>query len=310
MKGNLCILIAGVMLMMLTTTVPAVAQTRTFDLRPQFEEGRTARYSVWTVRRQDITLAIGDQRRAVSIQYEVDGEMTWKVDSVNDDGSATCTMTYDWLTFTLTNSEGTKQVNDSRRSSGDSEAIHDVITSVAGQPLQVQMNADGSARSISGVDAVRARADDPDRMPEERDFLETASDLATVPFVPDAVVLKDTWHAKFSWGHEMGTLHHDTTFTFTGIESLAGIPIASVRGEGKLKLEPDYSKVPKDAPKMTVTLEDGKVQHQILMDLVRHEAVGRNVMQQLVIRIETEGSELTRIMKETIQSQAMRIEEE
>jgi hypothetical protein len=289
---------------------PAQAQTRTFNLRPQFEEGRTARYSVWTVRRQDITLAIGEQRRAVSVQYEIDGEMTWKVESVNDNGSATCTMTYDWLTFTLTNSEGTAQVNDSRRSSGDTEAIHDVLSAVAGQPLEVQMNADGSVRSISGVDAIRARADDPDRMPEERDFIETASDLATVPFAPEAAVLKDAWNAKFSWGHEMGTLHHDTTFTFTGIEALAGIAVASVRGEGKLELEPDYSQLPDDAPKMTVTLEDGKIQHQILMDLARHEAVGRNVLQQVVIRIETEGTELVRTMKETIQSQALRIEEE
>jgi len=290
--------------------MPAPAQTRTFNLRPQFEEGRTARYSVWTVRRQDITLTIGEQRRVVSVQYEIDGEMTWKIQSVNDDGSATCMMTYDWLTFTLTNSEGKKQVNDSRRSSGDTEAIHDVLTSVAGQPLQVQMNADGSARSISGVDAIRARADDPDRMPEERDFLETASDLATVPFVPDALALKDTWNAKFSWGHEMGTLHHDTTFTYTGIEALAGIPVASVRGTAKLKLEPDYSQVPDDAPKMTVTLQEGTVQHQILMDLSRHEAVGRNVMQQAVFKIKTEGSEVVRVMKETIQSQAMRIEEQ
>lgn len=294
----------------------AVASTRadqqTYDLRPNFEAGRTTRYQIWTLRQTTTTMRVGPEKRTSDTSMQFDGEVTWTVQKVKADGSATCTMTLDWLTVTLTLPDGTVQHNDSRKGSGDTEAFHRLLRAMAGVPLVFNVNADGSVEKVSGTSAIRRNVGDDTTVPEDLDFIETATDLAVLAFAPADAELNDRWNAQFTWTHQMGRIDHTHRYTLSSVEQVAGIPIATVTGTGKLKLKPDMPDLPPDAPDIDVRLVEGSYQAQIMFDLQRHEAVGRNTVESHHIQTSTRLPQLTfkQSTEETIHSQALRIAEQ
>jgi hypothetical protein len=284
------------------------------SLRPKFVEGHTSRYEVWTLRRNNVNLIVGERTQSHSTQMVIDGEITWSVDKVADDGSATCSMTIDWLKVVLTATNGKEQIVDSRQGSGDNEPMHLLLQSMSGVALSMSVAADGSITAVQGVDAIRSAAGDGGNVPKDQDFIESASDLATLPYAAEQMVMGSVFDAKFSWLHDMGTLHHDAHFTLKSIEEIAGIAIATVHGEAELELEPDLSKMPPGGPDLNISLEHGSVVSQVMFDLERGEAVSRNSKQKTFIRVEIpvpkSNQVVVRTMEEVIQSQALRIAEE
>lgn len=290
----------------------AVAQDEpaAVDLRPQWREGQRSRYEVWTRRVRDTTMSLAGQSRSAQVTMETTGEVTWVVDRVQPNGGATCTMTLDWLSMSIA-SDGERQVSDSRRGSGDNEMIHDLLRAMAGVPITVEVAPDGSIESVHGTDAIRRRLDVPEMMPQDLDFIESASDLATIPDAPATARVGARWDADYRWTHEMGHLRHDMSYTLAGVEELAGIPIATVTGRGSLSLDVDHSKLPEDAPPIDVKLVDGSVTSQVMFDLQRHEAIGRNTVQETTIDVTVRMPQQTLSQRthETIQSQVLRIGE-
>ena len=165
---------------MLACPVFTVAQpdepVKKVDLRPHFEEGRTARYKFWTLRRLAQETSFGAKSRSFDTQFQVDGELTWKVRSVNADGTASCVMTIHWMTWDLTMPDGTVKSNDSRKGGGDTEPVHRVLVATAGVPLTFEVSADGTVDSVAGTDAIRTVAGEGVRVPEDLDFIESATD--------------------------------------------------------------------------------------------------------------------------------------
>jgi hypothetical protein len=106
-------------------------------------------------------------------------------------------------------------------------------------------------------------------------------------------------------------MHHDTTHTLTSIEEIAGIPVANISSTAKLRIEVDRSKFPQGGPQVDVRLIKGEAVSQVMFDLSRHEAVGRNGVQETVVeaRLSANGQTMTRLMSETIRGQALRIAE-
>ena len=291
-------------------------QTDSVDLRPHFVEGRNARYRVWTIRRQRIDMSFGESSQTVNVQSLIEGEVTWTVDQVRDDGSAVCSMTLDWLTVKQVGNDGAERFNDSRQASGDNETIHKLMQAMVNAPVKLTMAADGSATGVSGVEAMRQQA--PEGLgPKDLDFMESASDLATIPFAPETLAPGEDFDVRFKWEHNLGMpsvsalLHHEGKFRLDSIEQIAGIPIATVSGKSSLSLEPDFSKVRPDAPPVDVKLLAGQWTTQVIFDLGRHEAVGRNTKQSTQVQVTLTVGEktLTRTINETVQGQALRIEE-
>ena len=306
-------ILAGVVLVVSVVGLAQDAEPPT-DLRPRFVEGRTTRYALWTVRRTNVNMSVGDRSQSGTTNMQVEGEVTWRVDRVDEDGSASCTMSLDWLKATFTGTNGDVQMSDSRQGSGDNEAMHGLLQAMSGAPLELEMAADGSVTAIKGVDAIKSAAGEDTRVPSDLDFMETASDLATLPFAPTELAMGDGYDAQFAWSHDLGTLHHDQRYTLKSIEQIAGIPIANVDARADLRLEPDLSKLPEGGAGVDVNLEQGEVVTQVMFDLQRHEAVGRNATQTTVIRVKipvpAANQTLVRTMEEVIQSQALRIAEE
>ena len=246
------------------------------------------------------------------------GEVTWTVDHVKADGSATCTMTLQWLSMDYTPNDGKTLKNDSRKGSGDIESFHALLKAMTGVPMKVSIAADGSVTKVGGVKAIasRMKAELKEMVPEELDFIETASDLATLIAAPETIGVGKKWDTdlKWTWSDSPfeGYMHHDMTFTLTGIEDMAGLPVAVVDGRSKLRLELDRSSLPEGMPPTDVKLVKGEFQTQIMFDLTRHEAVGRNTIQTTTIdfTIRLPSATITRRLEETLQGQALRVEEE
>ncbi len=286
-------------------------EASTANLRPHYVPGRVSRYDIWSSRRQQVRVTFMGQSEEIDSLLETTGVVTWRVDRARADGTATCVMVIDWIAATSKVGDTEPTHNDSRKNAGDTPAMHTLLKSMAGVPITVEMAADGSVAKVTGVDAVRQRAGDDLNVPDELDFVESASDLATIIAAQDHMAVNQSFKASAAWNHELGKLNHDIQFTLTSLEDIAGIPVATVTGAAKLKLDLDQAKLPKDGPRVDVKLTRGEATTQIMFDLSRREAVGRNSSQTTVLeaKISHEGQTVTRVAEETIQSQALRIAE-
>lgn len=308
--------LAMVLVQVLAAPDASAQDSQTYDLRPRWTAGQTARYEIWTSRSQHSTVSLADQKRTTDTNMVSEGEVTWAVDRVKADGSAECTMTLDWLTLDYT-SGGKTLKNDSRKGSGEIESVQALLKAMAGVPLKVSVAADGTVAQVDGTKTMAGRlgADRKDLLPEELDFIETASDLATLIAAPASVGVGKKWGTKLKWTWSdspfAGFLHHDMTYTLTGVEDLAGLPVAMVEGRSKLKLELDRSALPEGMPPSDVKLVKGELQTQVMFDLSRHEAVGRNTTQATTIdfTIRMPNATISRRLEETLTGQALRIEE-
>lgn len=284
------------------------------SVRPRWVEGRRSRYTTWTLRQQNTSMSVNGESQSASMRMEVDGEITWAVDRVKSDGSATCTMTLDWLAVTLTMDDGEVRKVDSRRASGDVESMQRIAKGLAGQPIKVEMAADGSVISVTGAEAIQRRVGSDIPTPNDLDFMESANELAAIAAAPVASAIGTKWDAAFAWRHEMGTLHHAMKYAVASEEDVAGIPLVTVTGTAALKLEVDASKLPPaGGPKVDVKLARGTAETQIMFDAQRGEAVGRNTLQHTLIHVKVHlpnNVTINRTIDETIQGQSLRIAED
>lgn len=287
-------------------TLPAAP---TVDLRPLFIPGRTARYQVWTLRQLVRSTNTG---RESQTRAEIHGEVTWSVEKVRPDGSAICVMTINWLTIKVLRPNRPIEVNDSRLDSGDTEVTYRLLTAMTGVPLTFEASANGDVLSISGTETIRDEVGEQGNAPKDLDFIESATDLALVATAPGAAQIHDQWSSQFTWSHEMGRIHHDMVYTLSAVEELAGIKVATVTGEASLMLEVDDSSFPDEGPAPDIQLTEGQVKTRILFDLSRHEAVGRNTVEDRTIRIKLDlgGRQFLTVVQERIHSQVLRIAEE
>ncbi|MEM0915072.1 MAG: hypothetical protein AAGB29_12905 [Planctomycetota bacterium] len=303
----------GVLWLTLCLAAPAAAQTTDYDLRPAWVEGQTATYEFWTQRQRNITVSFDGQERSAATTLASEGESRWEVNRVADDGSATATLTLEWIVITLTGPDGSVLKVDSRRPGGDIPTYKQLVDAVAGVPITVQVDPDGSVASVTGLDAMRRKWGAEPFPLEDRDFIETATDTALLPAAPPALQLGGRWNTSFGWSHELGTMHHDLTWTLASIEDVEGIELATVDVAGRLRLEVDPDSLPDGAPPTDYRLTSGTFEGQVLFDLQRREAVGRNGIQEDTVEASTRLPDgrgtLKRVTKQRLQSQTLRIEE-
>ncbi len=282
------------------------------NLQPKFKAGQVSRYEVWTRRVLQETVSGNGRERSASRTIEITGEVTWRVEDVSNDGSARCVLTMDWMVGKLILPDGTEQVNDSRLGSGDTPALHKFAQAIAGTPITCQVNADGTIASTSGFDAIKDKLDEGVDAPGEEDWIETASDLATLPgAVVDAAVGGDRWSHTHKMPHQMGKITAPVNYQLDSVEDIAGVRIANVSGKATLSFEPELPDLPPDGPKVELRMTEGTLQTQIMFDLWRNEAVGRNTVQNQTfeLNLSIQGQTMTRRMTESVHAQVLRIEE-
>ncbi len=300
-------LLAGLALSVFTAA-PSQAQT---DLTPAFTQGRTATYSFWSSREQSVTMSAAGETESATTMYTFEGELRWSVDRVRADGSADCTMTYDWVAMTIETPDGQTVANDSRRGSGDAAPIHELLKAIAGKPLTVRVEADGTVASISGTQAIRGALSDPAAAPDDDEFLSTARTLAVLPGAPDAAEEGASWRVESELPHEIGRMAYDTTMTLQGVGEMEGVPVATVVVRESLELDPELPELPPGV-QATTRLTASESTGTVLFDLDRHETVGRNDRETTTIqvRVSAQGQTFSQTIDETRVSQLLRLTEE
>lgn len=290
----------------------AAAQDGDVDLRPQFQAGRTTRYQLWYERQVSTTINFQGKSQSVGQQFHYDGEMTWHVDEVAKDGSATCTLTIDWLALT-TSVGGTKQTHDTRKRSGETPALHQYLKAMTDKPLRFSVSPVGTVQKVEGVQAIRSET--PKELASavmDEQFTEMAYDLALLPEAPQQARAGRRWSFRFRSLHELGWVKEDSTFTFAGVEDIAGVPVATVNASDKVSFEPRLPELPPGAPKVNIRMTAAKGSKQILWDVLRHEAIGRNSTQSRAFQVHMtyQGQTITRTIEEESQQQVLRIAED
>lgn len=280
------------------------------DLRPQWVEGRVTRYRFETRRTDNVSMSVNEQSREAATQMRSAGEMTWTVREVRDDGSAEVVMVYDWLKLSFTPPQGEAQSADSREAGGV-EQLKDLCDAVAGTPLTVTFAADGSVTELEGYEAIRDNAEFPDGVPARLEFVESVTDKICMPGAPAEAEPGDAWDQRFTWNHRMGKMHYDTTYELLGVESMAGIPVATVRSESELDLEFNREDIPADAPPINTNLESASATKDVLFDLSRNEVVGRHGSERIVITVSINAPQarMDQRITQSATHQLLRIEE-
>ncbi|BAM02527.1 DUF6263 family protein [Phycisphaera mikurensis] len=312
------LLLAAALLLTLTpagVATAAAAEDAAVALRPAYATGRSCTYRFDGLRKQTADTRFGERSQSNTTDIASAGEMTWTVDRVKPGGGAECTMTLQWMSLDVTAGEGPVQKNDSRQPSGDIPPVHDLLRAMTGRPVTVVMNADGSVASVRGVDAIRAAAATPEMVPDERDFTETASDAAYLPFTPEVISVGGDWRTSFVWRHELGDASQKWTNTLTAVETIEGVEVAIVDQELvslSIDASPMAKNLPPGAPKPEVRVTGFSGSNRVLYDLTREEAAARHsvteVSADLTIPLGPGRNALTRF-NERATNQLLRVSE-
>jgi hypothetical protein len=293
---------------------PALAQLQpaAINLQPDWETGQQSRYSVQQTRTRTRTLMAGGKQREATTTTRLTGEITWRVESVAADGSATCTLSHDWLKLVMTGPEGNQKTNDTRRGSGDLPPVQQMLSALSDNPLTVQVAADGTVTGVDGGDAIRSALDNPQFAPTQQDLHSTAESLVPLPAAPSDGEVGRTWRHSFGESHALGSMQYDANYELAGVETVASIPIATIRIQGDITLDAKSPQRPANAPEMTTDLRDSHYRSFVIFDLLRREAVGRYTSEQQVIEqnITARGRTLTQRMNEQTQATVLRISEQ
>ncbi len=297
-----CILIAG---------STCLAQDQTVNLHPRLVQGRSSVYEFWTRRDQTATQQMMGHERSVKMHEIVTGHISWQVDKVRSDGSADCTMTFEWIAAEFEVDDTQSGKADSRKGSGDWEQGDAFVKAMAGKPLSVHVEADGSIGKITGFAPINKALGGDEETYDETDFQEAASYLATLISAPAQATIGATWPSSVTWNHDMGKLKLTTTYKLDDLGDLAGVPVAMVSGESKVKLEFEKPDLGADGPKVDMRQDAGQRYEQVVFDLSRGEAAARNTTQTLrtTVTIHLPNGSLVQQQEETVQDQVVRVEE-
>ncbi|MEM9020158.1 MAG: DUF6263 family protein [Planctomycetota bacterium] len=310
-------LVAGV------STIPTLAQDEPVSLRPQWTAGQTARYEFRTQSTKEETAELAGQSETGTTVYLNEGQATWRVEEVAEDGSSVCTMSLDAMKVTITPPQGEAVTVDSANPTGEIPVFDTLLAAMVQTKLTVYVNPDGSIERVEGVDAMKQAAgpDVADSVPDEIDFQETASELATLIAAPAEAGPGDTWRAQNTWALEdilPGMLNietmadFDTTFTLEQLGRVQDVPVAAVRFRSVMDVKADLSKLPDGVADVDLRVGEASARGELLFDLSRHETIARNDVQSYTVNLTVPlrpGMNLNATIKQTTTSQVLRIEE-
>lgn len=314
------------LILALFVAMPALAQEAApTNLRPQWAVGQSAKYDFWGKTEKAETAQILGQEQSETTTFISEGQLTWVVNAIDGDGIATCTMQLSTIKFTIKAGENEPITFDSDNPTGERPAFDKLMAAMTQTPLTVTVNADGTIGKVEGIDELTTAAGDEaneaDMVPDEIDFKETASELASLISAPAQATPGQTWNATNTWNHEdvfpnaETKAKWDTTFTFDSVGLIAGVPIATIKTKSDVDIQVDLSELPEGAPDIDIQISDTTASGEILFDLSRHETVARNdsMSYTAAITVAPPRPDLPAItvkIVETNQSQLLRVSEE
>lgn len=279
------------------------------DLRPIWKQGQASRYQLTQMEVTRMAIeGIGQPQESTT---QITGQISWKIDRVDENGGGVAIMTMDTLTMKMTGPDGQViEVSERKADSPAAKALQPWINAMVGSPLKVTVEADGKIGTVDGWRAIAQKAGEGSKI-DELYFQEVAMDLAVLVGGKKDQQPGATWNHRYTGSHRLGKVDYDNRYELSGIEQIAGVPIAVVQRTSKMKFEPDLTDLPADAPKVNVKTRQASNTSQIMFDTTRHEIVGMNIDQALEIEIGVNVSNrnIIRTTSESTSTQLLRIEE-
>jgi len=323
-------------LLILAMSLPVVAQEEEaaveIDLRPHFEEGRATRYEQWGQHVSVTTLTAQGQSQAVVTTIDSTSEVTWTVQSVEEDGTAVCTLethsvevTYaltiddqELMAFTISSSNPT----------GDMPPYDDMVRAMCGNPLTYRVKADGTVESVSGGDAIRnLMGDNADIFPDDDELLEMGEGNTTLPGIPETLLAGGTWTdtdqsdikiplVPIPFSPEPlevpAEMTETVTYTLGEVGEIEGMRIATVSVSSESEIEEDTSELPEGMPPVNTRLDSASSEGEFIFDLTRREIAAAHISNEYTVvgsLTGPDGSTLTTETTVTDTNQTLRVEE-
>ncbi|MEM6551817.1 MAG: hypothetical protein AAF750_06795 [Planctomycetota bacterium] len=298
-------------------------EEQTVSVRPAWVEGQRAVYESWSERTREEVLRFNGEQREVSFEMRVEGRTSWRVEEVKADGSAVCVLTFESLRLERT---GRSAGRDIEMSGGAGEGVkkgegpmQDLVGSVVGKELTVEVNADGTVASVEGVEAMRKSAENAAVVPSERDFVKMASELALLPAAPESLVVGEAWDWEEVWEGEPAfpriptEVENVVTTRLVSVGLMGGVPVATLGTESAVELKVNRAELPKDAPDVKARYVNPEVSSEVFFDLDRREVVARNEQSRVTSVAELtlpNGVTVEREVTTRERSQVLRVEAE
>jgi len=301
--------LALIVTLMLSFTLTAHAEDGAIDLRPVWKTGQTARYRINQV--EVTTAAIQGLGEPQSSTMEIVVETSWEVTEANEDGGGKARMTLDKIVMKMTGGPDAETITvDGSGGDERTQPMDDWINAMTGSPLDVTVGAEGSIDGVSGFEAIKSKAGAAGERLDEDYFKEIAMDMAVLVGGAQGVKSGGSWNHRHTSDHRLGKIDYNTTYTVEGVENIAGIPVALVKRQSELKLDPQVPDVGNEAS-VNITVNESSETAQVMVDLSRHEIVGSNSDQvlDLTITISAGGRDFIRTASEKTSSQLLRISE-
>ncbi len=291
----------------------ATAEPSAIDLRPNFVAGRNATYEYWQQADIQQNFTIGTQQREMTMTLETNGRMYWEVLSVRPDGSARCGLTIQWLTLRATSSDEPPVEVDTRRAAPShpmGKRMHETLSAFHNQRVEVDLSAQGTVTALHGMDSLQRRleAAGGEKAPKLLDYEFLAETLACLPAAPAEARRDTSWRHELSETSALGERREDTTYRLVGVESIAGIPVATVHSQAEVAITFD-----KDDGSLDLRSGGGSATMQVMYDLQRNEVVGSHRVVTANVTAsssEADGPQFSSRLRVEAQTQFLRIAEE
>ncbi|MEM9415866.1 MAG: hypothetical protein AAGA29_10375 [Planctomycetota bacterium] len=313
----------------LVTAPRTHAQDDTPTLRPQWEQGQSARYATWTQEVSETTLTAQGESQTLVTTVQSESEQTWTVESVEADGTSVCKLETHFIEATLTldaegNPDGPQTITiSSRNPTGEAEAYDRLIKALIDHPLTYRVAPDGSIQSVTGGEQIRnALGEFAELASTDDELMQQAEAVAVLPGIPAGLAVGGTWTDGDTSETQVpvvpqmielpGTITSTTTYTYQGTGEIEGVLVATITSQTRSELEVDTSEVPAELP-ITTQLVESTSDGETIIDLTRHEIVATHGQSRRVIRATLtgpDGQTLTSETTTTSQGQSLRIAED
>jgi hypothetical protein len=301
-----------VILIALALCGPTLAQEppHPVDLRPVWKAAQASRYRITQTERTEMVVA--GLAEAQSSVTDVEAVVTWEVVEAAEGGGGTARMTLESMSMKILGADGKTRSVTASAADEPLEPARQYIAALSGSPVTVQVAADGSIASVTGFEAIRAKAGQAGERIDEEFFRELARDLSALTGGQSSVASGTTWQHAHSSPHALGRVRYAYTDKLAGVERMAGIPVAVIERKAAVTFEPELPPRPADAPPIQVATRDASYESQLMFDLSRHELVGAAMRQTLVLEITTTVGDraITRTVREATEGQILRISEQ
>jgi hypothetical protein len=205
-------------------------------LRYKFKPGETIHY----VMRQEMVQNVTAQDKPVKVSMTQTLDMSQKVESVDDEGTASVTQTVERIRMTMTLPQGQGVDYDSasdKAPEGLAAKLAPVFGAVVKQPIKVKITSCGTTRDLKlpeGMLEQMKKGLGPVAEMFSDDSFRQMANLAVLPEEP--VVPGKTWSHQATLKNAMfGKAQVDTTFRYEGEEDRGGKPLEKIASTMKMQ---------------------------------------------------------------------------